>query len=262
MVILFILLLRLGLLAVGILTIGALVRCISASEMLELKDVLFVEGLKANLISISQICDNKYLVKFIHKECTMYDCFGNITVKAARSEDTCYFINNPSHVVCNRSSLSMEELQHQRLGYIDYKLLKKISSFKIVRVLHSITYQDDPIYGPCQLGKQSKSPHRKNQYLSIKRPLELFHMDLMGPIWMANIGRRKYIIIVIDDFSRYTQVMFLREKFEALVNFKALCFKLQNEKIDSIRNIIKIRTNHGKEFENFESSPCVIIQVF
>lgn len=48
-------------------------RSISVHGIFEVKDILYVEGLKANLINIIQTYDNKYLFKFTHKKCTMYD---------------------------------------------------------------------------------------------------------------------------------------------------------------------------------------------
>ena len=54
-------------------------------------------------------------------------------------------------------------------------------------------------------------------------------------------------MVVMDDFSRYTWVEFLREKSEAYEKMEVLCKRLQNEKGVSI---VKIRCNHGKEFEN------------
>ena len=54
-------------------------------------------------------------------------------------------------------------------------------------------------------------------------------------------------MVVMDDFSRYTWVEFLREKLEAYEKMEVLCKRLQNEKGVSI---VKIRSNHGKEFEN------------
>ena len=59
-------------------------------------------------------------------------------------------------------------------------------------------------------------------------------------------------MVIVDDFSRYTWVKFLREKSEACEKLEILCKRLQNEKGVPI---VKIRSNHGKEFENarFES---------
>ena len=54
-------------------------------------------------------------------------------------------------------------------------------------------------------------------------------------------------MVIVDDFSRYTWVEFLREKSEASEKIEVLCKRLQNEKEVSI---VKIRSDHGKEFEN------------
>ena len=54
-------------------------------------------------------------------------------------------------------------------------------------------------------------------------------------------------MVVVDDFSRFTWVEFLREKSKACEKMEVLCKKLQNEKRASI---FKIRSDHGKEFEN------------
>ena len=74
----------------------------------------------------------------------------------------------------------------------------------------------------------------------------------MGPTRTKSVGRKRYIIVIVDDFSRYTWVEFLREKSEACETLEILCKKLQNEKGALI---VKIRSDHGKEFENagFES---------
>ena len=61
-----------------------------------------------------------------------------------------------------------------------------------------------------------------------------------------------YIMVIVNDFSRYTWVEFLRKKLEAYEKMEILCKRLQNEKGAPI---VKIRSDHGKEFENarFES---------
>jgi hypothetical protein len=44
------------------------------------------------------------------------------------------------------------------------------------------------------------------------RPLELLHMDLFGPITYISIGGSKYCLVIVDDYSRFTWVFFLKEK--------------------------------------------------
>ena len=58
---------------------------------------------------------------------------------------------------------------------------------------------------------------------------------------------KRYIMVVVDDFSRYSWVEFLRKKAEAFDKMEWLCKRLQNEKGIPI---VKIKSDHGKEFEN------------
>ena len=69
----------------------------------------------------------------------------------------------------------------------------------------------------------------------------------MGPTRTESLGGKRYIMVIVDDFSRYTWVEFLREKSEACEKLKILCKRLQNVKGIPI---VKIRSDHGKEFEN------------
>lgn len=71
-------------------------------------------------------------------------------------------------------------------------------------------------------------------------------MDLMGPIQTESLCGCRYIFVLVDDFSRFTWVRFLREKSETLHIFKMLALQLTNEK-DSI---VHIRSDYGGEFEN------------
>jgi len=69
----------------------------------------------------------------------------------------------------------------------------------------------------------------------------------MGPTRIESLGGKKYIMVIVDDFSRYTWVEFLREKSEACEKLETLCKRLQNEKGVPI---VKIRSDNGKEFKN------------
>ena len=69
----------------------------------------------------------------------------------------------------------------------------------------------------------------------------------MGPMITESMGGKHYILVVVDDFSRYPWVEFLREKSVACDKMEMLCKRLQNEKGVPI---VKIRSDHGKKFEN------------
>ena len=69
----------------------------------------------------------------------------------------------------------------------------------------------------------------------------------MGPARVQSLGGNKYILVVVDDFTRYTWVVLLKDKSEAPKKMIHLCKKLQVKK-DTV--IAKIRSDHGREFEN------------
>jgi len=125
--------------------------------------------------------------------------------------------------------------------------MKKAISEEAIRGLPKLKIAEGNICGECQIGKQTKMPHKMLQHSTTTRVLELLHMDLMGPMQVESLGGKRYAYVVVDDFSRYTWINFLKEKSDTFDIFKDLCVQLQREK-DSV--ILRIRSDHGKEFEN------------
>lgn len=70
-------------------------------------------------------------------------------------------------------------------------------------------------------------------------------MDLMGPITPESIAGKKYILVMVDDFSRYTWVAFLRNKSDAIESFRILALQLKQK-----GGIMEIKSDHGGEFQN------------
>ena len=91
------------------------------------------------------------------------------------------------------------------------------------------------------MGKQVKSKHPSVTGVQTSRPLELLHIDLMGPARVQSLGGKRYILVVVDDFIRYTWVVLLRDKVEAPEKRIHLCKKFQVEKGTMIA---RIRSDH------------------
>lgn len=72
-------------------------------------------------------------------------------------------------------------------------------------------------------------------------------MDLMGPSRIESLRGKHYILVVVDDFSRYTWIELLREKSETTNLIKFSCKRLR---IEQNLSISRVRSDHGKEFEN------------
>ena len=138
---------------------------------------------------------------------------------------------------------------HQRLGHVSHKQLEKISKCDAVIGLPKLEKINKCICGPCQIGKQVKSKHPSVASVQTSKPLELLHINLMGLARVQSLGGKKEMVIVMDDFTRYTWVVLLKDKAEALEKMIHLCKKLQVEK-DTV--IARIKSDHGREFENIK----------
>ena len=154
-------------------------------------DVLYIKGLKANLMSITQICDEDFLV--LKEE-------GALVLKGLRTTDNCYGVVPKPNVSCWSARVNLLELWHQRFGYANYKQMAKVSKLKAVIGLPKFGKIKKNVCGPCQLGKQTKSTHPKVNVVATSRPLELLHVDLMGPMRTESMGGKRYIMVVVDDF--------------------------------------------------------------
>ncbi|XP_062103129.1 uncharacterized protein LOC133814150 [Humulus lupulus] len=212
------------------------------------KDVLYVKGLKANLLSISQLCDDHYTVNFSKSTCLVKSTDGCSVLSGTRSNDNCYMLDNTE--VCSRVTLDKSDLWHYRLGHLNYRDLRKLVKLKAVRGVPDFKVSRERVCGPCQQGKQVRSSHPPIKMLLTNRALELLHIDLMGPMQTESLNGKRYVMVCVDDFTRYTWVQFIREKSDTFGVFSALCLRLQNEKVLKIAKVFRLRSDHGKEFEN------------
>ena len=134
---------------------------------------------------------------------------------SVRTADNCYDITPSISNKYFSAKINQVDLWHQWLGHASHKQLEKISKCDAVIGLPKFKKKEKYICGPCQIGKQVKSKHPTVTEVQTSRPLELLHIDLMGPTRFQNLGGKKYILVVVDDFTRYTWVVLLRYKAKA-----------------------------------------------
>nr|GEV41960.1 integrase, catalytic region, zinc finger, CCHC-type, peptidase aspartic, catalytic [Tanacetum cinerariifolium] len=108
-------------------------------------------------------------------------------------------------------------------------------------------YHKEHLCPSCEQGKRKRASHPPKPVPNSKQRLHLLYMDLCGPIRIASINGKRHVLVMVDDYSRYTWVHFLRSKDEALeVIIKFL--KRISVLLQSL--IIIIRTDNGTEFKN------------
>jgi hypothetical protein len=143
-----------------------------------------MEGLKANLLSISQLCDDDLVVQFSKKECNIVDSNGKWLMGGERTSHNCYGIpslSSDSQIICNKTTIDESELWHQRLGHLNFTNMFKIANEEVVKDLPKMKDTGKEVCGPCQLRKQTCTAQKKTLGILTSHNLELLHMDLMGP---------------------------------------------------------------------------------
>lgn len=92
------------------------------------------------------------------------------------------------------------------------------------------------------MGTQTKTSFKSKNYISTCRPLELLQMDPFRPTMTCSPGGKRYTVVAVGGYTRFTSVTFLAAKDEAFKTFSKLCRKLRNEKALMIS---KSRSGHG-----------------
>nr|GEV85516.1 retrovirus-related Pol polyprotein from transposon TNT 1-94 [Tanacetum cinerariifolium] len=105
-------------------------------------------------------------------------------------------------------------LWHQRLSHLNIDYINLLSKKDVVIGLPKLKYVKDQLCSSCEASKAKKAHSSQKAVLSSKGRLNLLYMDLCGPIRVASINGKKYILVIIDDYSRYTWTLFLRSKDE------------------------------------------------
>jgi hypothetical protein len=111
--------------------------------------------------------------------------------------------------------------------------MQQLSKQRLVDGLPDIHFSKGVCEG-CVLGKHPQEKFDKGKSQRASAPLDLIHSDLMGPFPHPSINKARFVLIFVDDFSRFTWIYFLSKKskvFQHLKDFKALVETQSGKKI-------------------------------
>ncbi|GKC05048.1 retrovirus-related pol polyprotein from transposon TNT 1-94 [Tanacetum coccineum] len=191
-----------------------------------IKRVYYVEGLNHNLFSVGQFCDADLEVAFRKSTCYVRDLKGNDLLTPTSSQAW---------------------LWNRRLSHLNFDSINLLSKNDTVIGIPKLKFIKDHLCSSCELGKSKRKSFHTKSTSSSKRRLRLLHMDLCGPMRVESINGKKYVLVIVDDYSRYTWTHFLRSKDET-----------PEVLIDSLRLVQRglhaqvrtMRTDKGTEFLN------------
>ncbi|GKB10788.1 retrovirus-related pol polyprotein from transposon TNT 1-94 [Tanacetum coccineum] len=214
--------------------------------------VYYVEGLGHNLFSVGQFCDGDLEVAFRSNTCYVQNLQGDDLLTGGRDSNL-YTISisdmATSSPVClmSKATSTKSWLWHRRLSHLNFGTINDLTRLDLVDGLPKFKYGKDHLCSACERGKSKKASHPPKLVPTDHSKLELLHMDLCGPMRVASINGNKYILVIVDDFSRYTWVNFLHSKDETSKIIKKFITQAQ---LNYKAKVCKIRTDNGTEFKN------------
>ncbi|WVZ81119.1 hypothetical protein U9M48_028535 [Paspalum notatum var. saurae] len=223
---------------------------VSLSAKLSLRKVAFVQNLGFNLVSVSQLLDEGFEVHFKKGACCVLDAEGTLVCsllpfgQVFRVDLTS--VSSPARCLVASPSADIWKW-HRRLGHLSFDLLVRLSSMGLIRGLPKLRAEKDLVCHPCRHGKMVAASHTPVSQVMTSYPGELLHMDTVGPARVASVSGKWYVLVVVDDFSRFSWVFFMEFKVKAFGFVRELVLRLRNESHKAMR---AIRSDNGGEFRN------------
>ncbi|GJS63103.1 retrovirus-related pol polyprotein from transposon TNT 1-94 [Tanacetum coccineum] len=221
-----------------------------------IKRVYYVEGLNHNLFSVGQFCDADLEVAFRKSTCYIRDLKGNDLLTGSRGTDL-YSISlqdsttpNPICLMAKATS-SQAWLWHRRLSHLNFDTINLLSKNNIVNGLPKLKFVKDHLCSSCELGKAKRKSFHTKTTPSSKRRLQLLHMDLCGPMRVESINGKKYVLVIVDDYSRDGENLDkMKEKGDACI-FVGYSTQSKAYRVFNKRTRIVVETIHV----NFDKLP-------
>ena len=215
-----------------------------------ISNVYYVPNMRSNILSLGQLLEKGYDIHMKGNNLSIKDDMNNLIATVEMTKNRMFVINIQNDVAkCLKACYKDASwLWHLRFGHLNFGGLELLSKKNMVRGLPNIN-QPEQLCEGCLLGKQFRKSFPKLSDTRAKKPLELIHADVCGPISQSSFGKSNYFLLFIDDFSRKTWVYFLKQKSEVFEVFKKFKAAVENE---SCQKIKAMRSDRGGEFTSKE----------
>ncbi|UYV69068.1 K02A2.6-like [Cordylochernes scorpioides] len=221
---------------------------------LKLCNVLYVPNVRRNLLSVSSMENKGKIVNFANRRAQVFDSENRI-VAIAHDENGLYVMKGrvilPNAELFNSQKSSQKqtlELWHQRFCHVNNDAIERMAKGELVKGLE-ISSMDRSLCDDCCVAKSTKEPHKPIRNIRSKRPLELVHTDICGPMPVRSIGGSAYFLTFIDDYSRKITLFCLKHKNEVLKHFDSYLARAERETGHKLK---VLRSDNGLEYCNHE----------
>ena len=218
-------------------------------EILLIQNVLYLIDLKTNILSLGKLDDQGCKTSLSNGFLTIHDRAGRLLTKTKQTSGNMYKMQIDINERCNLIKEEENEawLWHKRFCLQSFYTLQDMIRGDLVKGLPQFRSPNE-VCTHCISSKHSRAPFSSSSFRELS-VLELIHMDICGPISPQTIGGKRYFFLIVDDYSRCMWVALLKEKSEALEQFKRFKSMAEAEKGVKIKSIISDR---GGEFTSDE----------
>jgi hypothetical protein len=223
---------------------------IEVNDCFTLNDVTLVDRLRYNLLSVSQLCDADLSVLFHKSNSHVLDSSGKRVCGISRIGNVfqAVFSSAQSSLRCLISQSSSNLCKwHRRLGHLTFDLLCRLSGLSLLRGLPLLKFESDLVCAPCRHDKMIVASRSLVNTVMTYSPGQLLHTDTVGPSRVRSMGGKWYVLVNVDNYSRYSWVFFLESKDQVFEHFRLLALRLNNEHPNCLK---VIRNDNGTEFRN------------
>ncbi|CAL8994001.1 unnamed protein product [Prunus brigantina] len=181
------------------------------------REVMYLPGLKENLLSVGQMDEHGYFLVFGDGMCSLYDgpSLETLVMKVKKKVNRCYplALLSENRVVLKASVTQSTKTWHRRLGHLHIGGLKQLRDKEMVHGLPQLEDYNGVCEG-CQFGKQHREEFPRNQAQRATAPLELIHVDLCGPMKNDSIAGNKYKSNAFNYFKKFKAMIELQSGFK------------------------------------------------
>nr|GEV16491.1 hypothetical protein [Tanacetum cinerariifolium] len=145
-----------------------------------------------------------------------------------------------------KASSSQFWLWLQRISQLNFATINNLVKNNRVQGLPKMKFKKDRLCSACEQGKIHQKHHKSKTDFASNKPLYLVHVDLCGLMRIESINGKRYVLVVVDDYSRYTWVFFLHSKDEA---YEVIISFIKKTQVNLQLQVQCVQTDNGKELK-------------
>jgi hypothetical protein len=238
-------------------------------SLMELKNVLHAPGCSSNIVSVNKLTKYGYSLSFVGDRCSIFNPEGVHLTQVTKQRGQLYRfmarsfdknpelnLKNPAIATKTRDPILAMQAQsddllmwHRKLGHLSFDYIRTMQKENLVKGLEKAHFpKNNPTCNNCPFGKFTVTPFPDKSKTIISQPLQVVCIDTAGP-FPISIGGKRYLLVFIDAYSRYTWTFYIKNRSEAPRCLKEFIALVERQSGYKIKNI---RSDNAKEFTHGE----------